>query len=151
MCGMMETQSKTKGKFGQSIQVRLVSDLKKSQVYYRDVLGCKVDNWGHAERDGMIIILQQANSQEDVRPNALSKKRQDYPTEWQGPEFGWDTFVHVSWDDLDILVEEIRRNGGVIAVEPFIGSHGIWEFKNSCIKDPDGYSIVLGSMRELQQ
>jgi len=145
---MMEA-SKPKGKFGQSLQVRLVSDLEKSQRYYRDVLGCKVDNWGHAERDGMIIILQQASSQEDVRPNALSKKRQDYPTGWEGPNFGWDTYIHVSWDDFDFLVEEIRGNGGFIAVEPFTDTHGIWEFKNTCIKDPDGYNIVLGSMREL--
>ncbi|HZH60524.1 MAG TPA: VOC family protein [Metabacillus sp.] len=144
----MEALSKPKGKFGQSLQVRLVSDLEKSQRYYRDVLGCKVDNWGHAERDGMTIILQQASSQEDVRPNALSKKRQDYPTDWEGPKFGWDTYIHVSWDDFDLLVEEIRGNGGFIAVEPYTDTHGIWEFKNTCIKDPDGYSIVLGSMRE---
>ncbi|KKI90433.1 hypothetical protein WQ54_20990 [Bacillus sp. SA1-12] len=142
--------TKNKGKFGQSIQVRLVTDLKKSQEYYRDVLGCKVDDWGHAERDGMIVLLQQANSSDDVRPNALSKKRKNYPTEWEGPEYGWDTFIHVSWDGLDDLVEEIRRNGGHIAVEPFSGSHGKWEFKNTYIKDPDGYNIVLGSMRDIQ-
>jgi catechol 2,3-dioxygenase-like lactoylglutathione lyase family enzyme len=75
-----------KAKFGQTIQVRLVSDFKKSQEYYRDVLGCQVDNWGHAERDGMTLILQQAASPEDVRPNVLSQKRTDYPTEWQGPD-----------------------------------------------------------------
>jgi len=62
---------------GSTIQVRLVTDLKKSQEYYRDVLGCTVDDWGHAERDGMLIILQQAVSPEDVRPNAPSKKRSD--------------------------------------------------------------------------
>ncbi|MEH7225587.1 VOC family protein [Bacillus sp. JJ1566] len=146
----MELKQQKKGKLGQTIQVRLVSDLKKSQVYYRDVLGCIVDDWGHAERDGMTIILQQSNSAEDVRPNAVSKKRSDYPTDWEGPEFGWDTFIHVSWDDLDSLVEEIRGNGGNIEVEPFTSTHGKWEFKNTCIKDPDGYNIVLGSMREIQ-
>ncbi|WP_141433039.1 VOC family protein [Bacillus sp. 03113] len=146
-----KVHTKKRGKFGLTIQVRLVSDLKRSQEYYRDVLGCKVDNWGHAERDGMIIILQQANSSDDVRPNALSKKRPDYPTDWEGPEYGWDTFIHVSWDDLDTLVEEVRRNGGYIAIEPFTGIHGKWEFKNTCIKDPDGYNIILGSMREIQQ
>lgn len=147
----MEHKQQIKGKLGKTIQVRLVSDLKKSQEYYRDVLGCKIDGWGHAERDEMIIILQQSISPEDVRPNAVSKKRLDYPTDWEGPEFGWDTYIHVSWDDLDTLVEEIRGKGGEIAVEPFIGTHGNWDFKNACIKDPDGYNIVLGSMREIQQ
>ncbi|WP_445490914.1 VOC family protein [Niallia sp. 03133] len=141
--------TETRGKFGLTIQVRLVSDLKKSQAYYRDILGCKVDNWGHAERDGMTILLQQANSPDEVQPNALSKKRPDYPTNWEGPDFGWDTYIHVSWHDLDSLVEEVRGNGGYIAVEPFTGTHGNWEFKNTCIKDPDGYNIVLGSMREI--
>jgi predicted enzyme related to lactoylglutathione lyase len=147
----MKVNQPKKAKMGKTIQVRLVSDLKKSQEYYRDVLGCQVDGWGHAERDGMTIILQQSNSPEDVHPNAVSKKRLDYPTDWDGPGFGWDTFIHVSWDDLDILVEEIRGHGGTIAVEPFTGSHGSWEFKNTCIKDPDGYNIVFGSMRKIQQ
>lgn len=69
----MELKQQRKGKFGQTIQVRLVSDFKVSQKYYRDVLGCKIDDWGHAERDGMTIILQQSISPEDVRPNAISK------------------------------------------------------------------------------
>ncbi|MEI5909577.1 VOC family protein [Bacillus spongiae] len=145
---MMKKQLKSV-ELGQTIQVRLVSNLKKSQEYYRDVLGCKIDDWGHVKRDGMTIILQQSKSPEDVRPNAPSKKRSDYPTDWIGPEFGWDTFIHVSWEELDILVDEFRGNGGDIAVEPFTGKHGKWEFKNTCIKDPDGYNIVLGSMREL--
>jgi catechol 2,3-dioxygenase-like lactoylglutathione lyase family enzyme len=135
-------------KLGTTIQVRLVSDLKRSQEYYRDVLGCRVDDWGHAERDGMILILQQAITPEDVKPNAPSKKRSDYPSEWEGPDYGWDTFIHVSWNDLDVIVEEIRNKGGYIAIEPFTGSHGNWEFKNVYIQDPDKYNIVLGAMRE---
>lgn len=149
---MSEQAAKTltdqKAIFGHTIQVRLVSDLKKSQEYYRDVLGCHVDNWGHAERDGMTVILQQVVSPEDVRPNARSQKRPDYPTEWEGPDYGWDTFIHVSWEDLDSIIEEVRRLGGHIAVEPFTDAHGNHEFKNAYIKDPDGYHIVLGAMRE---
>lgn len=148
---LSEITTKQRGKFGQTIQVRLVSDLKKSQDYYRDVLGCKVDGWGHAERDGMLFILQQAASPDDIRPNAPSAKRQDYPTDWEGPDYGWDTFIHVGWDDLDFLVEEVREKGGTIAVEPFVGAHGKWAYKNVYIQDPDRYNIVLGAMREIQQ
>ncbi|GGH27711.1 VOC family protein [Paenibacillus segetis] len=145
-----ELDTKHQLKFGTTIQVRLVSDLKKSQEYYRDVLGCKIDDWGHAERDGMIVILQQAISHEDVRPNAPSKKRTDYPTEWEGPEYGWDTFIHVGWNDIHDLTEEIRNKGGLFPNEPVTGSHGNWEFKNVYLQDPDKYTIVLGAMREIK-
>lgn len=138
-----------KPKFGTAIQVRLVSNLKKSQQYYRDVLGCKIDDWGHAERDGMVVILQQAVSLEDVRPNAVSKKRNDYPTDWEGPDVGWDTFIHVKWEEIDPIMEDIRNKGGVIRTEPVNGNHGSWQFRNALIQDPDGYQIVLGAMREV--
>ncbi|NHN32786.1 hypothetical protein [Paenibacillus agricola] len=83
---------------GKNIQVRLVSDLNKAQLCYRDVLGCRVDDWGHAERDDMIFILQLAASVEDINPNAATAKRTNYPTDWEGPEYGWDTFVHIGWE-----------------------------------------------------
>ncbi|NOU85689.1 hypothetical protein GC102_07850 [Paenibacillus sp. LMG 31460] len=144
-----EVSTNRRARFGQTIQVRLVSNLKKSQEYYSDVLDCKVDEWGHAERDGMLFILQQAVSPDDVRPNSTSKKRPDYPTEWEGPDYGWDSFIHVTWDDLDTLVEEVRGKSGIIAIEPFTGVHGKWEFKNAYIQDPDGYNLVLGAMRQI--
>ncbi|MDR6550039.1 VOC family protein [Paenibacillus qinlingensis] len=139
-----------RAKFGQTIQVRLVSNLGRSQAYYRDVLGCKIDEWGHAERDHMCFLLQQAVSIEDVQPNRVSQKRSDYPTEWEGPDQAWDTFIHVTWEDLDALIEEVRGKGGRIATEPFTGAHGNWEFKNAYIQDPDGYNLVLGAMRQIQ-
>ncbi|SFT08851.1 VOC family protein [Paenibacillus sp. BC26] len=145
---VLETNGAIKVKLGKAIQVRLVSDLKKSQAYYRDCLGFSIDDWGHAERDDVCFILQQATSSADVKPNVVSAKRPDYPTEWEGPEHGWDTFLHIGWDELDQFIDEVRANGGHIAVEPFIGSHGGWDFKNAHILDPDGYNLVLGAMRE---
>ncbi|WP_256757367.1 VOC family protein [Cohnella sp. WQ 127256] len=147
----MDEQLGDKGvKLGTTIQVRLVTDLKKSQLFYRDVLGCKIDDWGHAERDGMVFILQQAANAEDVRPNAPSQKRSDYPTEWEGPEYGWDTFVHVDWNDFDSIMEEIQSKLGSVAIEVLTGSHGNWEFMNAYIQDPDKYNIVLGAMRQVK-
>lgn len=145
---MSEQQSSVR--LGKTIQVRLVSDLSRSQVYYRDVLGCRIDDWGHAERDEFAVILQQAVAPEDVRPNAASAKRATYPTAWEGPEHGWDSFVHIGWDDLDAYVEEVRAKGGIVSIPAFTESHGGWEFKNAYLKDPDGYTIVLGAMRSLR-
>ncbi|ACT01365.1 hypothetical protein [Paenibacillus sp. JDR-2] len=83
---LKEEKGKSRVKLGKTIQVRLVSDLAKSQAYYRDCLGFSIDDWGHAERDEVCFILQQAVAGEDVIPNAVSAKRHSYPTEWDGPE-----------------------------------------------------------------
>jgi predicted enzyme related to lactoylglutathione lyase len=147
---VIEKKEKSRIILGKPIQVRLVSDLQKSQSYYRDCLGCSVDDWGHAKRDEVSFILQQAVSSEDVKPNVVSAKRPNYPTEWIGPDYGWDTFLHIGWEELDQFVEEVRVNGGNIGIEPFTGAHGDWEFKNAHILDPDGYNIVLGAMRKIK-
>ncbi|GLX67995.1 VOC family protein [Paenibacillus glycanilyticus] len=144
-------QTKSIIKLGKSIQVRLVSDLQASQIYYRDCLGFTIDNWGHAERDEVCFILQQAVSDQDVKPNAVSAKRSSYPSEWQGPEDGWDTYIHMAWDEFDEYVEEVRACGGHIGIEPFMDEHGGWQFKNAHILDPDQYNIVLGAMRRVEQ
>lgn len=52
-----------------SNQVRLVSDLQKAREYYSNVLGFAVDGWGHASRDNVGFLLQQASKPEDVKPN----------------------------------------------------------------------------------
>ncbi|WP_336773108.1 VOC family protein [Paenibacillus sp. MMO-58] len=142
-----DEQRKSRVKLGKTIQVRLVSDLAKSQAYYRDCLGFSIDDWGHAERDEVCFILQQAVSEEDVKPNAVSAKRNSYPTEWDGPDYGWDTYIHIGWEEFDEYVEEVRDRGGIIWIEPFTGEHGGWEFKNVHIHDLDRYNIVLGAMR----
>ncbi|WP_336785499.1 VOC family protein [Paenibacillus sp. MMO-177] len=142
-----EEKGKSRVKLGKTIQVRLVSDLAKSQAYYRDCLGFSIDDWGHAERDDVCFILQQAVACEDVKPNAVSAKRGNYPTEWDGPDYGWDTYIHIGWEEFDEYVEEVRGRGGIIGIEAFIGEHGGWEFKNAHIHDLDQYNIVLGAMR----
>ncbi|MNS40404.1 hypothetical protein D3C72_727160 [compost metagenome] len=84
----------------------------------------KIKLRGHAERDDMVFLLQQASSINDVQPNAVSQKRSDYPTEWEGPDYAWDSFISISWEGLDAFVEEVRDKGGIISTEPFTGSHG---------------------------
>lgn len=141
----MELDNKQEVTFNDSLQVRLVSDFEKSKAYYRDVLGCEVNNWGHAVRGGMKLILQQAKQDSDVRPNAVSAKRDNYPTDWKGPYMGWDTFIHLDREKFDLLVEEMRAKGANIILEPFETIHNNdWVTKNLYIQDPDGYIIVFG-------
>jgi len=137
-----------RGKFELTFPVRLVSDVKKSQEWFRKVLKCDdISGWGHAAREGMGLILLQAASAEDIRPNAVPKKRADYPTECEGPDYGWDSLIYVEWDNLDYIIEEARSNGGNIAVEPFEYSHGGHSYKKAHISDLDGYNLVLSARR----
>ncbi|MBP1991919.1 VOC family protein [Paenibacillus eucommiae] len=141
----MEENIKAKATFYDGLQVRLVSDLEKSLAWYRDVLGCEVDYWGHAVRGGMKLILQQAKDSSDVKPNQLSAKRDNYPTDWEGPDLGWDTFVHINYEELDLLIEEMKANGANIILGPIEKTHSNdVTFKNLYIQDPDGYIIVFG-------
>lgn len=142
-------------KFMKTIQVRLVSDLKKSLDWYKNVLGCdEVNVSGYARRGDpeapypvMEVILQQAASSHDVCPNAPCAKIRDVEGLWEGPDYPWDTFVHVSWEDVSLIVEEVRAKGGSIGMEPIESHNDGWDFLDARITDPDGYSIILGGMR----
>jgi hypothetical protein len=93
----------------------------------------------------MQIILQQAKQPSDIKPNQASAKRDNYPTDWEGPDLGWDTFVHVDYNDFDLLVEEMRTNGANIILGPIEATHSNgMHFKNLYIQEPDGYIIVFG-------
>ncbi|MBE1875395.1 VOC family protein [Myceligenerans pegani] len=129
----------------QARQVRLVTDLWDSLAYYRDVLGCEVDDWGHAVRGGLNLLLQQAEVPAHVRPNPRPAERDTYPTDWQGPEQGWDTYVFVDFADFEPLVSELRERGARIAFGPVAATHDNgMTFKNVAVRDPDGYTIVFG-------
>ncbi|GMK40420.1 hypothetical protein PCCS19_34760 [Paenibacillus sp. CCS19] len=149
------TQHQPENKFMKTIQVRLVSDLKKSLDWYKNVLGCdEVNDSGYARRGDsnvpypvMEVILQQAVSPLDVHPNALSAKVIGVEGLWEGPDYPWDTFVHVPWEDVSLIVEEVRAKGGTIGMEPYESHNDGWVFLDARITDPDGYSIVLGGMR----
>jgi catechol 2,3-dioxygenase-like lactoylglutathione lyase family enzyme len=149
------TSHQPEDKFMKTIQVRLVSDLKKSLEWYKNVLGCdEVKDSGYARRGDpnvpypvMEVILQQAVSPQDVHPNTMSAKVIGVEGLWEGPDYPWDTFVHVPWDDVMLIVEEVRAKGGTIGMEPLETSNDGWDFLDARITDPDGYSIIVGGMR----
>jgi catechol 2,3-dioxygenase-like lactoylglutathione lyase family enzyme len=127
----MET---VKAKIESSLTVLLVSDLEKSKQYYRDVLGCEVnDVWAVRDDFGLGFKLIQANNKEDVCPNKGT----------------WNVYAYVhDHDGLDLLLEELTTNGAEIAYGPIISEQdwGVW--KEFAIKDLDGYLIGFGSGRK---
>lgn len=121
-----------------SLTVLFVSDLKRSQAYYRDVLGFDVTDWW-AERgglQGLALKLLQAPDASAVKPNP--------------PEIGstraYDVYAYVeNWTELDRLYDEFVTKGAVISGEPAVyADQGPW--KEFVVQDPDGYGIAFGGV-----
>jgi catechol 2,3-dioxygenase-like lactoylglutathione lyase family enzyme len=129
-------------------QVRLVSDLQMSKEFYKSVLGCKVDEWGHAERNipKLGFILQQAEFSTDVQPN--KKPRQvKYPKDWKGPTTSWDTYAYTDYDKIEDLFNELKTNGAIIHYEIMMEDQGDMDWKEFAVRDLDQYVIVFGAGR----
>lgn len=127
-------------------QIRLVSDLQQSKEYYKQALGCKVDGWGHAEREQpqLGFILYQAENPHDVLPNRKPRKI-PYPKNWEGPLTGCDTYAYTEWELLDGLLEEFRANQAIIHYEIKVEDQGDMLWKEFGVRDPDGYVILFGA------
>ncbi|MBB3112713.1 catechol 2,3-dioxygenase-like lactoylglutathione lyase family enzyme [Paenibacillus phyllosphaerae] len=121
----------TKAKVENSLTVLLVSNLVESQAYYEKALGCEVnEHWAIRDGFGLGFKLIQAADPSDVRPN----------------KGAWNTYAYVrTHQELDLLYEELKANGALVAAEPFVTEHdwGVW--KEFSVKDPDGYVIGFGS------
>ena len=111
-----------------------VSDIKRSAAYYQDVLGFTVPRlWGEPpgfcmpQRDGLVMMLCQADNPGKVQPNGRDGE-------------AWDAYVWVT--DADALCEEFKSMGVLLQYapedKPFYGNR---EF---AIRDPDGYVIAFG-------
>jgi catechol 2,3-dioxygenase-like lactoylglutathione lyase family enzyme len=101
---------------GSSLTVFTVSDLARSQRYYREVLGFDVtDRW--AERHGLtgLALLHQAPDPSAIHPN---------PPE-PDSDLGVDVYAYVeNWAALDSLYQEFKSKGATIAREPVVYSGG---------------------------
>lgn len=122
-------------------QVRLVSDLQKSIYYYTNSLGFTVDSWGHAVRDQVGFLLQQASNPEYINPN----KRSVYNSaNWAGPPTGWDTYCYTDYDGVLEIYEEYKAKNAIIAYDPVPENMGDQDWLEFGVKDLDGYVIVFG-------
>ncbi|WP_029192889.1 VOC family protein [Paenibacillus harenae] len=119
-----------------SLTVLMVSDLARSQSFYRDVMGFQVTDWW-AERGGLqgvALKLFQAAESADVRPNARPA----------GGGYAVDVQVYTeTWAQLDALYVEFRSKGAVISVEPVVYAEG-GPWKEFVVEDPDGYHLAFG-------
>lgn len=123
---------------GSSLAVLMVSNLARSQRYYREVLGFDVTDWW-AVRDGLTglaLKLQQAPAPSGVHPN---------PPE-AGQDMGVDVYAYVeNWMALDQLFAEFTAKGAEIAREPVVYAEG-GPWKEFIVSDPDGYHLAFGGI-----
>lgn len=113
-----------------------VRDVAAAAAFYRDKLGFESDRfYGQppslcmARRDGLTILLSQAEDPAKVRPNAADGA-------------AWDAYVWVS--DVEPLFQELRAKDVAIVYEPSVTFYDVKEF---AISDPDGYVIAFGQDR----
>jgi uncharacterized glyoxalase superfamily protein PhnB len=115
----------------------LVRDVVKAAEYYRDALGFSYPRfWGEPpcfcmpHRDGLIIMLSQAQDASIIRPNAKARRDES-----------WDAYVWVK--DADALYAEVKLRGAIIAYDPALQEeYGNREFG---VRDLDGYMLAFGS------
>jgi predicted enzyme related to lactoylglutathione lyase len=123
---------------GSSLTVLMVSDLARSQAFYRDVFGFDVNEWW-AERDGLrglALKLFQAADPADVKPNAPKL----------GTDVGVDVQVYVdTWADLEMLYKEFKEKGADIA-QDIVTYEGGGPWKEFVVRDPDGYAFAFGGV-----
>ena len=106
----------------------LVSNLSKSRRYYEEVLGCEHDDCGHTTREGLFLLMYEADNNRDVKPISNISG---------GPP--WDILVYTN--SQEELYEEFKAKGAIFASELNISESGWKEF---IVQDLDGYKIGFG-------
>lgn len=120
-----------KARIENSLTVLLVSNFEQSKKYYKDALGCEVnEHWAIRDDFGLGFKLIQAADLDDVRPNKDT----------------WNTYAYVkTHNELDTLYEELKSNGAIIVNEPKVTEQDWGAWKDFSVQDLDGYVIGFGS------
>ena len=121
-----------------SAPVLLVKDVRAAANHYRDAMGFGYDRfWGDPpsfvilKRDGMFIMLKQAENPEHVVPN------------WTVSHQLWDVYFWVK--GVDALHDEFVRRGATIDYGLENKPYGCREFGT---RDIDGHDIAFGEVAE---
>ena len=116
-----------------------VRDVVAATEYYVHALGfTQPPYWGDPpafampERDGVVIMLKQAESGDPIRSNNRGRHPRGGP---------WDAYVWV--DEARTLHAAVQAAGAQVAYGPLLQEeYGNWEF---AVRDRDGYLIAFGS------
>jgi len=112
-----------------------VSDIQKARTFYREVLG--LHEAGFTEQTGRAVFSFPGN------PTALAMHVQR-PGEG-GREPGTVTGIVLHHHDPRGAVEEIRRRGGTITVEPMEVPGPAGPMVRAVVADPDGNELIIST------
>lgn len=112
-----------------------VNDIERSMAWYRDVLGCVVEErWEHEGRlagvsmlAGTVSFMLSQDDWKKGRDRAKGEGVRIYCTTVQ---------------DVDTLARQIKARGGALTQEP---RDQPWGMRDFALVDPDGYKITIGA------
>ena len=112
-----------------------VNDIQKSMAWYRDVLGCFVEErWesegklvGASMLAGTVSFMLSQDDWKKGRDRAKGEGVRIYCTTAQ---------------DVDTLARQIKARGGALTQEP---RDQPWGMRDFALVDPDGYKITIGA------
>lgn len=111
-----------------------VKDIARAAAFYRDVLGFSwLKLWGEPpcfcmpKRDGLILMLSQAEEPGQVRPHGSDGE-------------SWDAYFWVK--DAEALFAEFKAKDAPIAYAPTIRTY--YNMKEFAVKDLDGHVLAFG-------
>ena len=116
-----------------------VKDLEKSIHFYRDLLGLRLARRREVPENNAEIVFMLGEGSDVGIELTHWRDKKDYS------EGDYLDHIALGVEDVEALVEELRKKGVEIAMEPFSlkGS----EHKIAFIKDPDGIWIELVPLR----
>lgn len=107
-------------------QCLLVSDVGRSQEYFRDQLSLKLKG-SFVDRDGVSFLFKKAENKELIRPNHTVN-------------CFMESYIWV--DDVDIVYDDLKARVAILESEPINQAYGMREI---LVYDPDEYRFCIGS------
>ena len=106
-----------------------VKDIQKSLHWYHNVVGFAIEN--KVEREGKLIVVRLKCG--DVRINL---NQDDGAKGWERIKGQGMSFSIATNDDIDVIANRIKTNGGTLDTEPVDAPWGARFFR---LTDPDGF------------
>ena len=115
-----------------------MKDLRKSLAWYQDVVGFVVDR--KHEREGKLMAVSLKAG--DVR---LLIGQDDGAKGWDRVKGEGFSLMITTVQNVDEIANQIKERGGILESEP---SDTPWGARMFRLKDPDGFKLVISSVRE---
>ncbi len=112
-----------------------ISNVARSMVFYRDVLGFTVDGWWDDAAGGYVSVPKEGEVLDYCALRAGSQKVALHAAD-EAHIRGGGAVYHLRVEDVDQFHAEIARSGQVTATDP---QNMPWGWRQINLQDPDGH------------